>query len=660
MLAIEVQQNQGQINDFEIFAQSVIDSIGGVSNLQLAPNGVIEQIHPITGNEQAIGHNILLDDKRKKEAWLAIERKQLTLAGPFKLVQGGVAIIGRKPVFIQHNGNPRFWGFVSALIFLDDLLAVTDLKQLEEKGYSYRLTRAHPDKQRTDIITQSSKKLGNSPQKAEIKVPNGIWYLEMSHEMPSSLYGLLGYLASFIIALLASWQLWSMMNYSQHLERVVKKKTLELEELAFNDHLTGLANRRSLTERLKQVLWEAKRYQRTAVLMYLDLDDFKRINDSMGHDAGDTLLKQIAARLRGAVRESDLVVRLGGDEFAVLLLNEDSINNAAKIAKKLIQKIEQPVRIAGRGFTITSSIGITLVPNDGNDVPTLLGNADLAMYAAKKAGKRNFHFFDQAMQQKAVEKHQLEADLAEAVINNQLELHYQPLIDLQTRQVSTYEALVRWNHPTRGFLPPDQFIGLAEESGKIVDLGYWVIREVCQQISLRTQQHLKCKAIAVNLSPKQFVDPNLLENIKTIVREADIDARMLEVEITESTLMDNVDNAIQIMEALRAMGIRIAIDDFGTGYSSLAVIKRFPVDKLKIDRSFVAKLDKDRSDQKIVRAIIAMAHTLQIEVVAEGIETEQQYELLKHAKCDIGQGYLFAKPKPIDQAFISEAHLTRA
>lgn len=653
MLAIEVQQNKGKIDEFESFAQYVIDNIGGVSNLQLAPDGIIEKIHPLPGNEKAIGHNILRDDKRKNEAWLAIERKQLTLAGPFNLVQGGVAIIGRNPVFINKEGKPHFWGFVSALINLKDLLAVTDLDLLEEKGYCYQLTRVHPDTKQIDTIAQSATSLGDISHTAEIQVPNGVWYLKMSHEVPLAFNGLLAYGASFLIAGLAALLVWNMMRYPQHLERVVKNKTLELEDLAFNDHLTGLANRRSLSNRLKQVLKESKRYRRTAALMYLDLDDFKRINDSMGHDAGDALIKQIASRLQGAVRESDFVARLGGDEFSVLLLNETSVENAAKIAEKLINEIERPVCINGRCFSISASIGITLVPNDGDEVSTLLRSADLAMYAAKQAGKNSFHFFDQDMQIKAIEKHQLEMDLTDAIINNQLELHYQPIVDMQSREVSSYEALVRWNHPTRGFLPPDEFIGIAEESGKIVDLGYWVIRQVCELISHRTRQQRNCDPIAVNLSPKQFVDPNLLENIRTIVKEADIDARKLEVEITESTLMDNVDDAIQIMEQLRAMGIRIAIDDFGTGYSSLAVIKRFPVDKLKIDRSFVGKLDDDRSDHKIVRAIIAMAHTLQIEVVAEGIETERQYELLKNAKCDVGQGYLFAKPGPADQIFSS-------
>ncbi|MFT6917259.1 MAG: diguanylate cyclase (GGDEF)-like protein [Motiliproteus sp.] len=653
MLAIEVQQNKGKIDDFESFAQYVIDNIGGVSNLQLAPDGIIEKIHPLPGNEKAIGHNILKDDKRKKEAWLAIESKQLTLAGPFKLVQGGVAIIGRNPVFINKEGKPHFWGFVSALINLKDLLAVTDLDLLEEKGYCYQLTRVHPDTKQIDTIAQSATSLGDISHTAEIQVPSGVWYLKMSHEVPLAFNGLLAYGASFLIAGLASLLVWNMMRYPQHLERVVKNKTLELEDLVFNDYLTGLANRRSLSDRLKQVLKESKRYRRTAALMYLDLDDFKRINDSMGHDAGDALIKQIASRLQGAVRESDLVARLGGDEFSVLLLNQTSVENAAKIAEKLINEIERPVCIKGRCFSISASIGIALVPNDGDDVPTLLRSADLAMYAAKQAGKNSFHFFDQDMQIKAIEKHQLEMDLTDAIINDQLELHYQPIVDMQSREVSSYEALVRWNHPTRGFLLPDGFIGIAEESGKIVDLGYWVIRQVCELISHRTRQQRNCDPIAVNLSPKQFVDPNLMENIRTIVKEADIDARKLEVEITESTLMDNVDDAIQIMEQLRAMGIRIAIDDFGTGYSSLAVIKRFPVDKLKIDRSFVGKLDDDRSDHKIVRAIIAMAHTLQIEVVAEGIETERQYELLKNAKCDVGQGYLFAKPGPADQIFSS-------
>ncbi len=305
--------------------------------------------------------------------------------------------------------------------------------------------------------------------------------------------------------------------------------------------------------------------------------------------------------------------------------------------------------LGGRSFVITTSIGITLIPKDGHDVLELLRNADMAMYTAKNMGRSGFSFFDQKLQQQAIDKHRLESELMTAVQQQQLVLHYQPLVELSSGKVLSLEALVRWQHPSEGLIYPDRFIRIAEDSGLIVELGYWVIKEVCAQINKRKNTMTQHQVIAINLSPKQFKDPNLLKNIRSIIREANINPKLLEIEITESSLMTDIEQAIYIVEQLRTMGIGVAIDDFGTGYSSLAQLKHFPVDKLKIDRSFVSTLDDDRDDRKIVRAIIAMAHTLQIDVVAEGIENKEQLSLLQHSKCDIGQGYLFSRPVDIAQ-----------
>ncbi len=272
------------------------------------------------------------------------------------------------------------------------------------------------------------------------------------------------------------------------------------------------------------------------------------------------------------------------------------------------------------------------------------------MYIAKSEGKNGFSFFNQQLHQQAMEKHRIESELSNAIKRQELLLHYQPLVDLTTGNVRSFEALIRWQHPTEGLVTPDRFIDIAEESGLIVEIGYWVIREACQMINKGKVEHQQQLTIAVNLSPKQFLDPSLLDNIQSILKDIDIDPRCLEIEITESSLMTNVTDVVDILEQLRIIGIKVAIDDFGTGYSSLAQLKQLPVDKLKIDRSFISSLELSQSDQEIVRAIIAMAHTLQIEVVAEGIETQQQLDILKSKKCNIGQGYLFSRPVPFDQA----------
>lgn len=649
ILAIEIQQNNGEFADFDSYAQAVINAMGGISNLQLAPNGIIRQIHPLLGNEKAIGHNILRDDNRRQEAMLAISQKRLTLAGPFKLVQGGIAIIGRNPVFFNVDGKETFWGFTSALIYLDKLLGETKLDELESKGYHYRLSRIHPDSGQQDVFARSKANIEPLFQSVKIELPNTTWTLTMSRTTLSSRSNFFAYSVSILLGLFAAWFISYLQRQPELLQQVVKKKTAELETLAFNDHLTGLANRRYLNKHLQQFLLEQKRYNKTAALFYLDLDDFKRVNDSMGHNFGDQLLIQIANRITKLVRVGDIVARLGGDEFAVLLLNTDSVNSISKIADKLIEKIKRPVIIGDRSCVISTSIGITLIPKDGNNALELLRNADMAMYIAKNSGKNRYSFFDKKLQQQAIERHRIETELATAVKCHELVLHYQPLVELKTNKVISLEALVRWQHPEKGLIYPDHFIGIAEDSGQIVEIGYWVIKEVCELISRREKEADAQPSIAINLSPKQFKDPNLLDNIRIIVSETNIDPRLLEIEITESSLMTNLTEGLYVIEQLHAMGIKISIDDFGTGYSSLAQLKHFPVNKLKIDRSFIASIESDRSDHKIVRAIIAMAHTLKILVVAEGIENKHQLLLLKHSKCDIGQGYLFSRPVKIEQ-----------
>ena len=656
ILAIEIQQNNGDFADFDSYAQAVIDSMGGISNLQLAPNGIIRQVHPLSGNEKVIGHNILRDDNRRNEAILAISQKRLTLAGPFKLVQGGIAIIGRNPVFLNVDGKEAFWGFASALIYLDTLLEETKLDELESKGYHYRLSRIHPYSGQEDVFARSEGNLGLLFQSVNIELPNTTWTLSMSRTTLNSYSNFFAYSVSILLGLFAAWLITYLQRQPELLQQVVKQKTAELEKLAFNDHLTGLANRRYLSRHLQQFLLEQKRYNKTAALLYLDLDDFKRVNDSLGHNYGDHLLTQIADRITKSVRVGDVVSRLGGDEFAVLLLNTDSVNSVSKIAKKLIEEIKQPVIFGDRSCVISTSIGITLIPQDGNVALELLRNADMAMYAAKNAGKSCYSFFDQKLQQQAIERHCIETELATAVKRHELVLHYQPLVELNSNKVIGLEALVRWQHPEKGLIYPDHFISIAEDSGQIVEIGYWVIKEVCELISRREKEADDQQSIAINLSPKQFKDPNLLDNIRIIVSEANIDPRLLEIEITESSLMTNIAEAIYVIEQLRTMGITVAIDDFGTGYSSLAQLKNFPVNKLKIDRSFIATIESDRSDHKIVRAIIAMAHTLQITVVAEGIENKHQLSLLKHSKCDIGQGYLFSRPVRIEQLRTLSCH----
>jgi len=648
ILAQEVKRSQGRFLDFEPYAEGVLGSIGGISNLQLAPNGIITKIHPLPGNEKAIGHNILRDDRRRKEAQLAIKEKHLTLAGPFALVQGGIAVIGRNPVFLDKEGKDEFWGFTSALIFLEDLMSVTDLVDLENKGYSYQLSRTDPGTGELDIFAYSKSGLAEHHLTQLITVPNAQWTLSMSQ--PLSFNPFIGYATSFLVALLLAFSFRRVLLQPEILRRTVEEKTAQLKILAFHDPLTGLPNRRLLNEQLKQEIQHLLRNKGQAALLYVDLDDFKRINDSMGHEVGDELLQHISDRFRTTLRKSDIVARLGGDEFAILLQDSDSAGQVKKTADDLISLVQQPLALKDRDVTISATIGITLIPGDGQDVSTLMRNADLAMYAAKKDGKHQSRFFSQKMQEAANQNLLLEQDLRNALKNNELFLLYQPLVCLLERKVMGFEALIRWQHPQQGLLSPDQFIPVAEETGLVVPIGYYVIREACRLIKKREQFNLAPVYIAVNLAPQQFSDPALCSRIQDILTETGVQPELLELEITETALMDNIDNAISTLEQLQHIGLSIAIDDFGTGYSSLSHLKSLPVDTLKIDRSFIDGVaGDDNGDKQIVEAIIVLASKLLLKIVAEGIETTEQLAFLEKNQCDCGQGYLFDRPLPEEQ-----------
>ncbi|MFT5721814.1 MAG: diguanylate cyclase (GGDEF)-like protein [Motiliproteus sp.] len=401
ILALEVKQQGGLFEDFDNYAQTILDSVRGISSLQLAPAGIVQKIHPLSGNEQAIGHNILKDDMRRKEAQLALLQRQLVLAGPFELVQGGVAVIGRMPVFLTRVDQSQFWGFASALIYLEDLLAATDLPQLEAKGYSYELRRIHPATNQWHVFAHSKTALSPLQHRQQIQVPNAVWTLLMSRPLVNSGAVAGGYLASVLAALLVTGMLHYLLQQPRKLQERVRQKTeelLHLQQLAFYDHLTGLANRRLLNEHLQQLLREVHRYNRSGALLYLDLDDFKQVNDSMGHHAGDQLLKQIAQRLRSVVRDSDLVARLGGDEFGVLLLDPHSVANVRRIAEELIRDIELPITVEGHTFRVSTSIGISLIPQNGDTASSLLSCADNAMYRAKRAGKHNYRFYAEPLE----------------------------------------------------------------------------------------------------------------------------------------------------------------------------------------------------------------------------------------------------------------------
>ena len=431
----------------------------------------------------------------------------------------------------------------------------------------------------------------------------------------------------------------------------LKAAQIQMENLAFYDPLTGLANRRLFKNRLEKAVKSVLRSGSSMALMFLDMDQFKRINDTLGHDAGDILLKEVSNRLSATVRENDTVSRIGGDEFTILLTDVHHTADVLVVAEKLLLALAKPIRIKGQDIVTTVSIGITLTPDDSTDVNTLMKNADLAMYRAKELGRNNFQFFSEDMNQSILEHLSLEKEINEAINREQFSLVFQPKISLFDYSVTGVETLIRWQHPEKGMITPDRFIPVAEETGQIIEIGSWVLEQSCRQISslIRSNVLPNTAKVAVNLSARQFTDPSLLARINSVIEISQIPPHCLELEITESTLMEDVESAIQIMQEIKKIGVAIAIDDFGTGYSSLAYIKRFPIDVLKVDRSFVMDIPDDKNDMAITAAVIAMAHKLSMTVVAEGVETQEQLHFLRQNNCDEGQGYLFSRPLSLGQ-----------
>ncbi|MDN3517295.1 EAL domain-containing protein [Aquisalimonas lutea] len=414
--------------------------------------------------------------------------------------------------------------------------------------------------------------------------------------------------------------------------------------LATHDSLTGLPNRDLFNELLTHTLTSARRYGRAFAVLFIDLDRFKIINDTLGHEAGDALVREMAERFTACVRDSDVIARLGGDEFIVLIEEVDDERQAAATARKLNAAALEPVTIMGRECRVTASVGISLFPDDAQDGPSLMRNADIAMYQAKEDGKNAYQFYSRVTRSRASDPMAMEADLRRAIERDELSLTYQAKLGLATDTIVGVEALVRWQHPEQGTLQPAQFIPIAEETGLILGIGKWVLRQACAQHVAWTAAGLPPVSVAVNLSPRQFRDDNLLDDLDAILRETGMDPAYLELEVTESVVMFNVEEAVDKLHAIKRRGVRLAIDDFGTGFSSLSHIKHFPVDTLKVDRSFIRDLAVDADDRAITRAIIAMGATLGLGVVAEGVETREQYDFLRDYACDQIQGYYFSKP----------------
>lgn len=425
-------------------------------------------------------------------------------------------------------------------------------------------------------------------------------------------------------------------------------KNAQLQQMAFYDQLTGLPNRSLFIDLVQREMLSAYRHQQQFGIFFIDLDRFKAVNDSMGHAAGDALLMEVARRLSDVLREVDVVCRQSGDEFLVLVRDIDHWESLGEMAQRVLRAIEQPVVLANAPVKVSASIGISLYPEDGQDFETLIKHADIAVYQAKTLGRARYSYFHSELNSRLQANLELEQELAYAIGHNQLVLHYQPQVDAQTGQLVAVEALVRWQHPTRGLLYPGQFIGLAEESGRIAEMGVWTLREACRQLADWNARGVQVGNMAVNVSALEFRDHRLLDSLQQALDASGIPPQNLEIEITESVLMAETETSQRIIERLRQIGVGIAIDDFGTGYSSLAYLKRLRPNQLKIDRSFVNDADTDSDSRAIVKGVVGLAEALGLNVVAEGVETAEQWAFLRESGCHTLQGYYIARPLTVE------------
>jgi len=424
---------------------------------------------------------------------------------------------------------------------------------------------------------------------------------------------------------------------------------LQMAFSAQHDFLTGLPNRMLLNDRLDQAIALASRHGKKVGVLFLDLDGFKHLNDSLGHPSGDKLLQSIAGRLLGCVRGSDTVSRQGGDEFIVVLSEMEHSEDAAIKAKRILQAVAEPHSTRQQDFYVTASIGVSVYPDDGLSAETLIKNADTAMYEAKENGRQSFKFFKAAMNIRAVERQSIEEGLRRALERQEFSLLYQPKVNLRTMAITGAEALIRWTHPIRGLVSPAQFIPVAEACGLILPIGHWVLREACAQAQSWRDAGLSLGRMAVNISALEFRDENFLEGILAVLEDTSLDPRSLELELTESVLMKRAESTESVLKTLSAIGVEVAVDDFGTGYSSLSYLRRFPINALKIDQSFVRQITASLDENAIVTAVISMGRSLNLRVIAEGVETQEELAFLQSHECEEAQGYYFSRPVPANQ-----------
>ncbi|QYR20896.1 EAL domain-containing protein [Paenibacillus sp. sptzw28] len=638
---------------FDAFASYFIKNIQGVRNLSVNPDGIARYVYPIKNNEKLLGLNVF--NHPNPEIRMNAERTkkthEVTIVGPFELIQGGLGIVSRQSVFVKG----RFWGFTSVALDLPPILEEAGLLH-GQKGIDIAV-RANGN-----VFMGDPHLFKESSLIAKIQLPEGFWEMaaipkkEEFASVRTDVWTIRG--SCLFALLLLIYFLYAQTAQRARLQVMVQERTenllsanqqLEGKEhalryMAYHDSVTGLNNRLFFHEHLNELLEQTKQTGHSIAVLFLDLDHFKLINDTNGHSFGDLLLQQVGDRLSATLPNNEVISRIGGDEFTIILPDITAYHQIEELTNRVINMFQIPFYLKDTEHYITSSIGIAVFPEHGADSQALLKNADTAMYRAKEEGKNNYRFYDCTMNPDADEKLEIKNSLRRALSRGEFEVYYQPQIGINTGLIVGLEALIRWNHPKLGMVPPSKFIPIAEDTGLIVPIGEWVLRTVCVQSQAWQSSGIPPVKIAVNLSARQLQQINLVGQIKQIIEESGLNPGYLELEITENMAMQDA-NLAKLSE-LRDMGITISIDDFGTHYSSLSYLKRLPVNKIKIDRSFVIGISEDPKDEAIIIAMLLVARNLNLTVIAEGVETLAQYSFLRTNQCDDIQGFLFYKPHP--------------
>ena len=652
-LKAEVSINPEMQEDrFQQLMKALLSENLNIRHVSLAPDLTVKYIYPLEGNEKAIGLNHTENKDQVRSVLEAIQLNKIVLSGPLELIQGGEALIARLPVYLGNHSDSPLWGIISAVLDYHQLL---DAAGITENHYGLLLGIRGKDGTGSDgaFFYGAEQAFGKDAVMTNISLPHGEWQLAVLPEngwsAPVERVYLLWAGAFFLAIVMGAAGFLLTLVYQQKVQAVTTANYR-----ANYDALTGLPNRFYFGQRLKSLIKEMRREKLDFAVFFIDIDRFKQVNDSLGHSAGDQLLIEFATRLQYSARDSDIVARLGGDEFVIVLRNVRDVIQADILAEKLQSKIQQPFTIEKRPLLVTASIGIAMYPVDGEDVTGLLLHSDQAMYTAKRAGRNTHFFFNEGMREEAAQHLQLHNDILRGLSADEFELHYQPILNIRTHKIEKCEALIRWMHPDKGWMMPDAFIPVAERSGAIVNIGNWVLQQACKDMRAFLDADIDVK-ISVNRSVSEFYSAKAYDTWKNIFKENGVDSHRFIFEITESLFMDQNSARVNVISSLRDIGVQFAIDDFGTGYSAINYLRTYPVDYLKIDKSFIQDLLIDEQDKTLVEVIIKMGRALGILVIAEGVEELGQLEVLQQFDCDYMQGYWLSKPQPLSH-MISMCH----